>query len=112
MTKKQKKAKQNNKLVQPILTLSSNDKIFLASTRRDDAIFAYVLALVCYKKKDGLRSDVDINPTEEIYTFESATQADVFHNTVQQMIKMNEQWMPGLLEILETPIKRFNEKIR
>ena len=75
----------NNK---PDFTLNMDDKIYLAISKNTDSKFAFVFTLACLKTKEGLNS-YNLNATREIHAFKNKDSAEIFYNTVEQIIEAN-----------------------
>ncbi len=75
----------NNK---PDLTLSMDDKIYLAVTKNTDSKFAFVFTLACLKM-DKNSNSYNMNATREIHAFKNKDSAEIFHDTVEQIIEVN-----------------------
>lgn len=75
----------NNK---PDLTLSMNDKIYLAVSKNTDSKFAFVFTLACLKMAKDSNSYY-LNATPEIHAFKNKDSADLFHDTIEQIIEKN-----------------------
>ena len=73
----------NNK---PDLTLNMDDKIYLAVTKNTDSKFAFVFTLACLKM-DKNSNSYNINATREIHTFKNKDMAEIFHDTIEQIIE-------------------------
>ena len=75
----------NNK---PDLTLNMDDKIYLAISKNTDSKFAFVFTLACLKM-DKNSNSYNINATREIHAFKNKESAEIFHDTVEQIIEAN-----------------------
>lgn len=110
---KVKKMFRSNKIgtVKPIVELNDMDKVYLACARRNDARFAYVLALVCTRQENT--RFYNMFPQTEVLTFESPSQADAYYGTVQQISKIQQAGLVGnLFSAMDDQIKAFNQKSR
>lgn len=103
--------RKNIKPAQPIVVLNDADKVYLAAMRRDDARFAYVLALVSNRQNNS--QFYDMVPQTQVYTFQTRPQADAFYGTVQQVSQMQRAGkFHGFFDAMSDEIKSFNEKTR
>ncbi len=99
------------KNAKPIITLNDADKVYLACARSDDALFSYVLALVCTRQ--GNTGYFNLLPQTEVFTFNSRAKADAFYGTVQQVSRMQSMGkVSNLFSAMEQEIKAFNNKTR
>lgn len=71
----------------PVFTLNMNDKIYLAVAKNYTDVFSYVYTLSCAKKG---RDKYDMEATPKIHTFKDKSAACVYHDTIEQLVIMNE----------------------
>ncbi len=72
----------------PDLTLNMDDKIYLAVSKNTDSKFAFVFTLACLKMEKNSNS-YNLNATREIHAFKNKDAAEIFHDTVEQIIEVN-----------------------
>ena len=95
----------------PIVSLNDADKVYLACARRNDARFAYVLALVC--NRQGNSRFFELLPRTEVMTFDSNAAADAYCGAIQQVSKIQRAGqMANLFSALDKEIKAFNQQTR
>jgi hypothetical protein len=97
----------------PVLTLSMDEKIYLAVAKRDLDKLAFVYTLACLKS-DKNANTYDCFATQEIHTFKSKTSADVYYETVSQIVEINEndEEKKFLFDTNEKLIEKFIEKTK
>ena len=71
----------------PVFTLNMNDKIYLAVAKNYTDVLSYVYTLSCAKKG---RDKYDMVATPKIHTFKDKSAAHVYHDTIEQLVIMNE----------------------
>ena len=72
----------------PVFTLNMNDKIYLAVAKNYTDVFSYVYTLSC--AKDGRNNKYNMVATPKIHTFKDKSAAHVYHDTIEQLVIMNE----------------------
>ena len=72
----------------PDLTLNMDDKIYLAVAKNTGGRFAYVFTLACLKTANNSNS-YNLNASREIHAFKNKESAEIFHDTVEQIIEVN-----------------------
>ncbi len=95
----------------PVLTLDMDEKFYLAVAKRDLDKLAFVYTLACLKQKPN---SYNLFPTQEIHTFKSKSSANIYYETIAQMVEFNENDKTKKL-IFETNaevIERFMEKTK
>ena len=92
----------------PDLTLNMDDKIYLAVTKNTQNKFAFVFTLACLKTNKNSNS-YSMNATREIHTFKDKESAEIFHDTVEQIIEANatNKNYQTLFDVNEALINRF-----
>lgn len=100
----------------PNLTLNMNDKIYLAVAKNFTEKFAYVYTLACvYNKK---QNNYDMGATPQIHTFKDKSVAHMYHDTIEQLVIMNENFKDykilfdfnqGLLERFRQQTNEYNK---
>lgn len=100
-------------MIKPDLTLSMDDKIYLAvsKTETDKLVFVYTLACL----RDGEKSSTySMFPTREIHVFRNKDAADLYHKTIEQIVdfNMNDQGRSVFIETNNNLIERFLENGR
>ena len=72
----------------PSLTLSMDDKIYLAVSKRDADKLAFVYTLACNRTEKAANT-YDMTATREIHTFKNRDSAQLYHDTIEQIINVN-----------------------
>lgn len=72
----------------PDLTLNMNDKVYLAVAKNFTDTFAYVYTLACAQAR--FKNEYDMIATPQIHAFRNKFAAHIFHDTIEQMVMMNE----------------------
>ena len=72
----------------PILTLNMDEKIYLAVAKNTTSKMAFVYTLACLKTVPNSTS-YNLNATREIHTFKNKDAAEVFHDTIEQIVEAN-----------------------
>ena len=72
----------------PDLTLNMDDKIYLAVSKNTDSKFVFVFTLACLKMEKNSNA-YNLNATREIHAFKNKDAAEIFHDTVEQIIEVN-----------------------
>lgn len=102
-----------NSVNKPVLTLSMDEKIYLAVAKKDlDKLsFVYTLACLMDKNKPG---NYYINPTPEIHTFKDSKAAKIYHDTIDRIIEFqaNDRAKEVLFTTNEKLIETFLENTR
>ena len=96
----------------PILTLNMNDKIYLAVSKNFSDTFAYVYTLAC--ANDGRNNTYNLVATPQIHTFDDKSAAHVYHDTIEQLVIMNENdtRYKSLFDFNQHQIKSFGKNIK
>lgn len=97
----------------PVLTLNMDEKVYLAVAKRDLDKLAFVYTLACLKQNKNSNS-YNVFPTQEIHTFKSKTSANVYYETIAQMVELNDndKTKKIFFETNETLIASFLEKTK
>ena len=97
----------------PVLTLNMDEKIYLAVAKRDLDKLAFVYTLACLKQNKN-SNYYNAFPTQEIHTFKSETSANVYYETILQMVELNEndKTKNFFFETNAEAIKRFIENTK
>lgn len=97
--------KKNN----PLLTLSMDEKIYLAVARKDIDKLSFVYTLACLNT--GVPNQYNIFATPEIQTFNGRSSANVFYKTVERLIEANikDKNKEDFFKFNENLIKNFSE---
>ena len=72
----------------PILTLNMEDKIYLAVAKNFTDTLSFVYTLACNKNEKT--NQYDLFATPQIHTFRDKAAARVYHDTIEQLVEMNE----------------------
>ena len=72
----------------PVLTLSMDDKIYLAVAKSFSEPFSFVYTLACNGQKNSGQYDMDASAN--IHTFKDKEAARVYHDTIAQLVEINE----------------------
>ena len=72
----------------PVLTLSMDDKIYLAVAKSFSEPFSFVYTLACNKIKKT--NQYEMVATPQIHTFRDKASARVYHDTIEQMVEAHE----------------------
>lgn len=72
----------------PVLTLSMDDKIYLAVAKSFSEPFSFVYTLACNRQKNSGKYDMDASAN--IHTFKDKGAARVYHDTIAQLVEINE----------------------
>ena len=97
----------------PVLTLNMDEKFYLAVAKRDLDKLAFVYTLACLKK-DKNSNLYNVFPTQEIHTFKSKTSANIYYETISQIVEFNEndKTKKSIFETNSEAIERFLENTR
>lgn len=100
-----------NSANKPVLTLSMDEKIYLAVARKDIDKLSFVYTLACLKTAPN---QYDGNPTPEIHTFKDSKAAQIYHDTIDQIIEFqaNDRAKDTLFVANEKLIQTFLENTR
>ena len=92
----------------PDLTLSMDDKIYLAVAKQNTEKLAFVYTLACLRSNGGANS-FNLFPTEEIHAFINKDSANLYYETIQQIIdfNINDKVRTQLFETNDEWIQRF-----
>ena len=95
----------------PVLTLSMDEKIYLAVAKKDLDKLSFVYTLACFK---NATTQYNMNATPEIHTFNSQKDAKVYHDTIEQIIDFyaNDKTKEALFNMNENLIERFLENTK
>lgn len=72
----------------PILTLNMEDKIYLAVAKNFTDTLSFVYTLACNKNEKTNKYDLIATP--QIHTFRDKASARLYHDTIEQLVEMNE----------------------
>ena len=72
----------------PVLTLSMDDKIYLAVAKSFSEPFSFVYTLACNRQKKS--GQYDMVASANIHTFKDKGAAHVYHDTIAQLVEINE----------------------
>ena len=97
----------------PDLTLSMDDKIYLAVSKSETEKLAFVYTLACLKA-DEKSTNVNMLPTREIHAFHDKDAAKLYYETIEQIIDFNtnDESRNVFLEANSDLIERFLENGR
>lgn len=92
----------------PDLTLSMDDKIYLAVSKSETEKLAFVYTLACLKA-DEKSTNVSLLPTSEIHAFRDKDAAKLYYETIEQIIDFNtnDEGRNVFLETNRDLIERF-----
>ena len=88
----------------PNLTLSMDDKIYLAVSKNDSGKLAFVYTLACHRTARGTNT-YDMTAKREIHTFKNRESAQLYHDTIEQIIEVNAN------NKMFEPFFSFNDKL-
>ena len=97
----------------PVLTLDMDEKIYLAVAKRDLDKLAFVYTLACLKQNKNI-NNYNLFPTQEIHTFKSKTSANVYYETIAQIVEFheNDKTKKLLFDTNAEIIERFMENTK
>ena len=72
----------------PVLTLSMDDKIYLAVAKSFSEPFSFVYTLAWNGQKNS--GNYDMDASANIHTFKDKGAARVYHDTIAQLVEINE----------------------
>ena len=72
----------------PNLTLSMDDKIYLAVSKRDTDKLCFVYTLACMRDTKGSNT-YNMMPTREVHTFRNKESGKLYHDTIEQIVNIN-----------------------
>ncbi len=72
----------------PLLSLSLNDKFYLATAHTSDETLHYVYSLFCRQRHSGT---YEMMPETDIAAFSDAKAADIYHKTIQNAVAYNKR---------------------
>lgn len=104
--------KEDNKkeTYKPILSLSMDDKIYLAVAKDLTGPLSFVYTLACLRQ--GKNSNTfNMIPTREIHAFKTKEAASVYHDTIESIVNVNasDETKQPLFSANEKLIDRFME---
>lgn len=102
-----------NKNIKPNLTLSMDDKVYLAVSKESTEKLAFVYTLACLKaNKTG--NTYNLFATREIHTFKDKDKADIYHDTIEKIVEKNsnDKLKEALFSANEELIAKFYENSR
>ena len=97
----------------PILSLSMDDKIYLAVSKDLTGPLSFVYTLACLKQ--GKNSNVfNLVPTREIHVFKTKEIASVYHDTIEKIVDANasDETKQALFSANEKLINNFTQNAR
>ena len=102
-----------NNTHKPILSLNMDEKIYLAVSKNTDSKTAFVFTLACLRTNPNLR-DYEGIPTREIHAFKNAESAEIYYNTIDKIVEINEsdEKKQFLFKANEDLINHFLENVR
>ena len=97
----------------PNLTLNMDDKIYLAVAKRDLDKLSFVYTLACLRA-DNRTNSYNLTPTREIHTFKNKESAQLYHDTIEQIVEVNsnDETKQPIFSANEPIIERFMEYTR
>ena len=97
----------------PDLTLSMNDKIYLAVSKRNTDKLAFVYTLACLENPTG-SGKYNVVPTREVNTFRDKDAAKLYHDTIMDVIEINSnnELFKIFFETNDKLIERFLENTK
>ena len=103
--------KKQKKIPAPDLTLSMDDKIYLAVAKNTHWKMTYVYTLACLQT---VAKQYELCATREIHTFKNVETAQIYYDTVERIVEINKatENKTLLFEFNEDLIKSFNENVR
>ena len=95
----------------PDLTLNMDAKIYLAVAKQHTDKLAFVYTLACHKSRGNMYS---LQPTREIHTFKDKETADLYYETINQIVELNidRDELKNIFEFNNDLIVKFNERIK
>jgi hypothetical protein len=72
----------------PLLSLSLNDKFYLATARTNDETLHYVYSMFCRQRQSGT---YEMMPETDIAAFADAKVADVYYKTIENAVAYNKR---------------------
>ena len=96
----------------PVLTLSMDDKIYLAVAKSFSEPFSFVYTLACDKEKNS--NMYEMTASANVHTFKDKGAARVYHDTIAQLVEINEgsSQYKMLFDFNKAKIDAFEEKQR
>lgn len=88
----------------PILSLSMDDKIYLAVAKDLTGPLSFVYTLACLRQGKNLNT-FSMIPTREIHAFKTKEAASVYHDTIESIVNVNAS------DETKQPLFSANEKI-
>ena len=97
----------------PILTLNMDEKIYLAVAKCDLDKLAFVYTLACLKTNKNANC-YNVFATQEIHAFKNKTSANIYYETISQMVEFNEndEAKKTFFDTNEKLIERFMERTK
>ncbi|MBR1380223.1 MAG: hypothetical protein IJ560_01400 [Alphaproteobacteria bacterium] len=99
-------------MITPDLTLSMDDKIYLAVAKNTNNKTAFVYTLACLRQ--GATLSYDGIATHEIHAFNDKRRAQMYYDAVKQIVAINksDNNKEIFFEINQNMIQRFNERTK
>ena len=88
----------------PNLTLSMDDKIYLAVSKNESEKLAFVYTLACHQTGRA-GNTYEMTAKREIHTFKNHESAQLYHDTIERVIEVNANNKSF------EPLFSFNEKL-
>ena len=97
----------------PNLTLSMDDKIYLAVAKNSNEKFVFIYTLACLKSNKQQNS-YNMHATREVHTFKNPAAAELYHDTIEQIVEINaeDKNKQAIFKVNEQLIDSFMENIR
>ena len=94
----------------PILTLPMYDKIYLAVAKKSAGKLSFVYTLACLN--DGTDGTWLLKATHEIHTFQNEESANLYHDTIEQIVEENEndETKKAFFDFNKKQVDHFAEK--
>lgn len=95
----------------PVLNLSMSDKLYLAVSRHSANSLHYVYSLFCAQDRPGT---YNMRPETEIATFTDATAANIYYNTINEIIAYhtNGKAYEAIRTFTDAYVQDFNQRTR
>ena len=107
------KADNKKETYKPILSLSMDDKIYLAVAKDLTGPLSFVYTLACLRQ--GKNSNTfNMIPTREIHAFKTKEAASVYHDTIESIVNVNaaDETKQPLFSANDELIARFTGCVR
>ena len=97
--------------IKPDLTLSMDDKIYLAVSKNITDKLSFVYTLACLKQTGNTYDGI---ATREAHAFKDKDAANIYHDTIEQIVGINasDPTQEQMFALNEGLIQRFNENVR